>query len=506
MALFIAWLVVPLVLVALSLGCGLLVERAAGLTLPGALLLPLGLALVIVEADLVTMTSATAQLATPLAVALAVAGYGLAGRRGRRVDGWALGCGVGVFAVYAAPIVLSGQATFAGYITLDDTSTWLALTDRAMEHGRTRGRPRPVHVPAGVDGLLHTSGYPLGAFMPLGIGGKLTGQDIAWLFQPTIALLAVMLALSLYTLSARLVSSRPLRAVVAFLGAQPALLFAYSLWSGIKELAAAALIALVCAAVAATIGRWQSLRATAPAAVAVAALFAVLSPAGGVWLVAPALVVIALLIRRGAVVIGKSGGHSRGLDRGSVDSVDLDCPLVHQRRERRRNHIEHGSRQPRTPAGQPPGLRDLAGDRLPQPSAQLVADERADRRSAPGGRGEPPVRLAPTSVGDAALPRHRRWRHPAALRPRTRRPELAVAECEGDGGGVTGAGRRRGRRRSSALRDGTTHRGGGHRRCDRRRRPVVERARVLECLAGAAGHSWPSCRQSAIASPDRARR
>ena len=91
----------------------------------------------IVEADLVTMTSATAQLATPLAVALAVAGYGLADRRGRRVDGWALGCGVGVFAVYAAPIVLSGRATFAGYITLDDTSTWLALTDRAMEHGRS---------------------------------------------------------------------------------------------------------------------------------------------------------------------------------------------------------------------------------------------------------------------------------------------------------------------------------------------------------------------------------
>ena len=387
MALFIAWLVVPLVLVALSLGCGLLVERAAGLTLPGALLLPLGLALVIVEADLVTMTSATAQLATPLAVALAVAGYGLADRRGRRVDGWALGCGVGVFAVYAAPIVLSGQATFAGYITLDDTSSWFALTDRAMEHGRSVAGLAPSTYQQVLTDLLHTSGYPLGAFMPLGIGGKLTGQDIAWLFQPTIALLAVMLALSLYTLSARLVSSRPLRAVVAFLGAQPALLFAYSLWSGIKELAAAALIALVCAAVAATIGRWQSLRATAPGCCG--GRSAVRGPQ-------PRRRCLARGTRARRhrlpdsprrVVIGKSGGHSRGLDRGSVDSVDLDCPLVPQRRERRRNHIEHGSRQPRTPAGRPPGLRNLAGDRLPQPSAQLFADERPDRRSAPGGRG-----------------------------------------------------------------------------------------------------------------------
>ena len=298
MALFIAWLVLPLVLGAISLGCGLLVERAAGLNLTGALLLPLGLALVIVEADLVTMTSATAQLATPLAVALAVAGYGLAGRRARRVDGWALGCGVGVFAVYAAPIVLSGRATFAGYITLDDTSTWLALTDRAMQHGRTLGGLAPSTYQQVLTDYF-TSGYPLGAFMPLGIGGKLTGYDVAWLFQPTIAFLAVMLALTLYALSAPLVSSRPLRAVAAFLGAQPALLFAYSLWSGLKELAAAALIALVCAAVAATIGRRQGLRATVPPALAVAALFAVLSPAGGVWLLVPTLVVAAILVRRG---------------------------------------------------------------------------------------------------------------------------------------------------------------------------------------------------------------
>ena len=57
------------------------------------------------------------------------------------------------------------------------------------------------------------SGYPLGAFLPLGIAGKLTGQDVAWLFQPMIALFAVMLALSIYALSARLVSSKPLRRV-----------------------------------------------------------------------------------------------------------------------------------------------------------------------------------------------------------------------------------------------------------------------------------------------------
>ena len=69
-----------------------------------------------------------------------------------------------------------------------------------------------------------------------------------------------MLALSIYAATARLVSSRPPRALAGFLGAQAALLFAYSLWSGIKEVAAAAMIALVCASVAATIPRWGSSR------------------------------------------------------------------------------------------------------------------------------------------------------------------------------------------------------------------------------------------------------
>src|SRR5262245_41311291 len=205
------------------------------------------------------MTGATAQLATPIAIALAITGFGLAAGRLRRPGVWAMACAVGTFAVYAAPIVLSGQATFAGYITLDDTSTWLALTDRVMDHGRTLSGLAPSTYQQVLADYLN-SGYPLGAFMPLGLGGNLTGADVAWLFQPTIAFYGAMLALTVYAATARLVSSPALRAVVGFVGAQAALLFAYSLWSGIKELAAASLIALVCASVAATIGRWHDLR------------------------------------------------------------------------------------------------------------------------------------------------------------------------------------------------------------------------------------------------------
>jgi hypothetical protein len=68
-----------------------------------------------------------------------------------------------VFCVDAAPIVLSGQATFAGFLKLDDTSTWMALTDRVMTHGRSLAglppsRPRPLVPLALAD---HPSEWPL---------------------------------------------------------------------------------------------------------------------------------------------------------------------------------------------------------------------------------------------------------------------------------------------------------------------------------------------------------
>jgi hypothetical protein len=293
-----AWIVFPLVLALLCLGCGLLVERVSGYRLPGALLLPLGFALLIVEADLATMTGATAQLATPLAIALAIAGFGLTDRRLAGRGPWPAVCALAVFAVYAAPIVLSGQDTFAGYITLDDTATWLALTDRVMEHGRALSGLAPSTYRQVLDDYLN-GGYPLGAFMPLGLGGKLTGQDLAWLFQPTIAFSAAMLALAIFAATERLLSYPGLRALVAFVGAQAALLYAYSLWSGIKELAAAAMVALVCASVTATIEHWYRIRATVPTALSVAALLAILSPAGAVWLLVPAAVALIVVVPLG---------------------------------------------------------------------------------------------------------------------------------------------------------------------------------------------------------------
>src|SRR3954451_18880790 len=113
MTLLVCWVVFPLVLTLLSLGCGLLVELLAGIRLPGALLPGTGLAVIIVATHFTTLSDATAELSIPLVVALAIAGVALAlPWRRARLDWWAAATAAAAFALFAAPVVLSGEATF----------------------------------------------------------------------------------------------------------------------------------------------------------------------------------------------------------------------------------------------------------------------------------------------------------------------------------------------------------------------------------------------------------
>jgi hypothetical protein len=294
LALLVAWVAFPLVLAGLSLGCGRLLEAACGARLPKALVLPAGLTVVMLAGQFATLADATAELAAPLVVALAVVGLVLSPPWHDRPDPWPVGAAIGVFAVFAAPVVLSARATFAGYIKLDDTATYLAMTDRVMSHGRSLAGLAPSTYEATLATTL-AIGYPTGSLMPLGIGHQLLSYDAAWLYQPYLTLLAAMLALCLYELLGRLIPSRPLRAAAAFVAAQPALLYGYALWGGIKELAGALLLALIAALLPWTLERGP--RAVLPQAAACAALLCALSLPGGVWLL-PVLGAAALLAGR----------------------------------------------------------------------------------------------------------------------------------------------------------------------------------------------------------------
>ncbi len=282
--LLVAWVAFPAIQLLLWLGCGCLAGRAVPGAIPRSLLAPLGFCVVVVAGGFTSAVPGIAPLTTPLVVVLAIAGLLLAPPwRGGRPSQWLVAALAVVFVVYAAPIVLSGSATFAGYIRLDDTATWLALTDRVMEAGRDLDGLAPSSYEATLAFNL-ADGYPVGAFIPLGVGQALTGLDTAWLVQPYMALLAVLLALALWDLAGRLVSSERARAGVVALAAQPALLYGYYLWGGVKELAAAMLIALVACAAGRAMGPDARLRDLVPVALGVAALVSCLSLAGAVWL------------------------------------------------------------------------------------------------------------------------------------------------------------------------------------------------------------------------------
>ena len=109
---------------------------AGGRRLAGALLPALGLALVIVVATLATERSETASWATPAVVVLAVAGYATSWRRllALRPDGWLVAAALGTYAVCAAPVVLSGNATLLGYYVDTDPAFHLELTTWLLAH------------------------------------------------------------------------------------------------------------------------------------------------------------------------------------------------------------------------------------------------------------------------------------------------------------------------------------------------------------------------------------
>ncbi len=281
-----AWIVFPLLLLAVCVGFGLLTEALAGRRIPGTLLAPLGMASLTVVGLATTASSTTASWTAPLAAVLALAGFVLAGleRRNLRPDPWPALVALAVFAVFAAPVVLSGEATFAGYIKLDDTATWFAITDRLMEHGRDLSGLPPSSYEATLDFNL-AGWYPVGAFIPFGVGAKLSGQELAWIFQPYLALLASFTALTLWQLGERVRISPALRAAAVFLAAQAALAFAYAMWGGIKELATATLLGLIAALAPQIVeDELPSFRSMLPLAAGSAALVGIVSFGAGPWL------------------------------------------------------------------------------------------------------------------------------------------------------------------------------------------------------------------------------
>jgi hypothetical protein len=287
-----AWVVFPALMLVLSGGAGLAVRRLTGPTaVPPLLVLPVGLATLVVVCGLFCYYASLAPLAGGACVLVGVLGLVLGRgairsvieRRARGVDLWAVGAAVGAWAVVAAPVVLSGKPGFTGYAHIVDIAYQFDLA----AHFANSGRSIPSLSSSGyqTDMIKYLgSGYPGGGQWTLGALSNLTPVDLSWLYQPFLAFLSAMSALSLYALLGRLLEPRSLRALGAFVAAQPNILLAYTLAGGIKELSTSCFLLLTAALLAQVLPRVTPGRTLLAIPIALSATFASLSLTTVPWI------------------------------------------------------------------------------------------------------------------------------------------------------------------------------------------------------------------------------
>jgi len=237
-----AVLVCPLLLAALSLGTGLLVQRLAGLALPALLLVPLGFAAIVGVSQVTTWSGTTAPLTPAVLVALAVAGAVVSRReaparwRGRRSGWWwGWGAGIAAYLTAAAPVILTGHVTFPGYLLDTTGAIQLMGAERLIAEGHSFAIANSGTGLA-LDGFFG-HGYPSGGHTAFAGVGKLVGVDLIWLYAPYLASMLGFAALVLAFLARRAGLERAAAAVAGLLAAVPALVYAYLLQGSIKEIA-----------------------------------------------------------------------------------------------------------------------------------------------------------------------------------------------------------------------------------------------------------------------------
>ena len=142
---------------------------------------------------------------------------------------------------FSLPTLAYGKPSWQGWIKLDDNSTFLAVTDRLMNVGRTVPIPvastfdRVIQTIFAPDAIGHFN-YPVGTFIPFGVITKLTGVEKAWFYQPYLSFAAAMVAMMFVAIVGRRIANRHLVIVIASISSMASTLYSYVMWGGIKEI------------------------------------------------------------------------------------------------------------------------------------------------------------------------------------------------------------------------------------------------------------------------------
>jgi hypothetical protein len=280
-----AWILFPLIALAILTGIGLLAERLARFEAHPALLPALGLAGAIAVLGPLFATGASGVVGCIALVALAAGGWIAGGRMRMRPRFGALAGGA-AYALHIAPVVLTGHATFLGYNLLNDTAIHLALVDWIGDHGSRYIHQAPSSYGATINDYVQ-SRYPLGSHELLAALKPVVALDPALLYQPFLALCAGIAAAAIFAIVRGAADGRGrpdvrVAAAIAFAALASQLVFSFALQGSIKEFGF-----IVCLAAAAGVARSPALLAL-PAA----ALYSIYGVYALPWIVPLALIVL----------------------------------------------------------------------------------------------------------------------------------------------------------------------------------------------------------------------
>lgn len=240
----IVWLFVPLLLTLLCYGFGLafslILRRPTNFTLTTIL----GFLLMAILGSVTTISTATAPYTAIAFALISVAGLVVSAvwfRSYMRFDALPSIAGVLTYIAFSLPTVAYGHPSWAGWIKLDDDSSFLAVTDRLMNVGRTV----PIPIISTFDRLIQTffasdsSGhfsYPVGTFIPFGVVSKLTGIEKAWFYQPYLTFSAALVAMMFVLILRSRVSNKVLVVIMSSVSAMASTIYSYVMWGGVKEI------------------------------------------------------------------------------------------------------------------------------------------------------------------------------------------------------------------------------------------------------------------------------
>ena len=306
-----AFIWAPLVLYGLSVGLALLAERVLRLELPNALLAPVGLALLISLVMPVYRLGGASGLVLAITLPCALVGFVLARKSlpARLNPGSAGLAALGAYALYMAPVVLTGHWTWPGYNFVNDTAPNFIYADLLSRQGMT--------LPGAIDSTTAVIqaapinlGYPVGAHGLLATVQPLTGAGLPAVYHPIIAAVAALAAMAMAQLARRAGLGALPSAVAGVLPVGAVLLYRYGLHGSIKEELVVALMATAAALARLALDRELSIRLAVLIALCAAALLHVFSAVGAAYalVLGVLLLAVALVEGRGVVAIGRLAG------------------------------------------------------------------------------------------------------------------------------------------------------------------------------------------------------